>query len=197
MEMKVYVRNEEECPISRWSGGSTTEFFLYPPEASYGERNFLFRISSATVELEQSDFTHLPGIHRILMVLEKQVRLEIEGEEPVTLTPYDQVEFDGGASVRSCGACRDYNLMMAGGCVGTMQKLAFDDVYSHEVRLPRDDGEQFTTLYAARGGCTVRIENTVYLLKEGGFLCAEGRLESLVLSQEEGGQAVLTTVFVR
>ena len=37
---------------SRWSGGTTTELAIAPAGADYGARDFLWRVSSATVELE-------------------------------------------------------------------------------------------------------------------------------------------------
>ena len=46
---------------SAWSGGTTTELFLYPEGGSYAARDFLFRISSATVDLEESDFQRCPA----------------------------------------------------------------------------------------------------------------------------------------
>lgn len=61
---------------SQWSGGSTTELFIYPPTAHYADRNFDFRISSASVTDEQSVFTALPSVSRTLMLLEGQMKLE-------------------------------------------------------------------------------------------------------------------------
>ena len=36
--------------VSHWSGGQTAEIALWPPQSSYADRNFLWRLSSATVE---------------------------------------------------------------------------------------------------------------------------------------------------
>ena len=36
---------------SKWSGGSTTELFIWPKDASYAERRFNIRISTATVDV--------------------------------------------------------------------------------------------------------------------------------------------------
>lgn len=49
-----------EFNISRWSGGTTTELFIWPHGASYAERRFGIRISTATVDIAQSTFTKLP-----------------------------------------------------------------------------------------------------------------------------------------
>ncbi|MGV7830009.1 HutD family protein, partial [Mycobacterium kansasii] len=60
---------------STWSGGKTTELFLFPPEANYQRRVFDYRISSATIEEQYSMFTVLPGYNRLLMPLEGSVTL--------------------------------------------------------------------------------------------------------------------------
>ena len=43
-----------------WSGGTTTQLTIAPAGAVYADRDFLWRVSSATVELDESDFTALP-----------------------------------------------------------------------------------------------------------------------------------------
>ena len=60
-----------------WSGGKTTQLAIAPDGASYAERAFLWRISSATVELEASDFTPLPVTmpHGFICVLTRYTAL--------------------------------------------------------------------------------------------------------------------------
>ncbi len=53
-QMELVTHNQQK--ISTWSGGTTTELFIYPEVAEYSERNFDFRISTATVEVEESNF---------------------------------------------------------------------------------------------------------------------------------------------
>ena len=48
--MSVTIKTKGQYPVSNWSGGSTTELYLDPPQASYVQRNFGVRVSSATVE---------------------------------------------------------------------------------------------------------------------------------------------------
>ena len=50
----------KDMNTSYWSGGTTTEIFIMPEGASYKDRDFLFRISTARVEKPESDFTLLP-----------------------------------------------------------------------------------------------------------------------------------------
>ena len=37
---------EKDYAVSRWSGGTTTQIALFPPESSYAGRDFLWRVSS-------------------------------------------------------------------------------------------------------------------------------------------------------
>ena len=68
------IHKEEQTTI-RWSGGLSTELYIFPEDSEYVERNFKYRLSTATVEIEQSVFTPLPGVDRTLMVLEGEMKL--------------------------------------------------------------------------------------------------------------------------
>lgn len=41
---------QDDYAVSRWSGGTTTQLAIFPPGASYADRDFLWRVSSAAVE---------------------------------------------------------------------------------------------------------------------------------------------------
>ena len=40
--------------VSTWSGGKTIQIAISPEGAAYADRDFLWRVSSATVELDES-----------------------------------------------------------------------------------------------------------------------------------------------
>lgn len=110
--------------VSQWSGGTTTQIAISPPDAQYADRNFLWRISSATVNLSESDFTPLPDYKRYLSLLEGRILVTHDGGSPVTLTPGIIHCFDGGAATKSQGTCVDFNLMLRKGkCDGTLSCL--------------------------------------------------------------------------
>ena len=94
--MSVTIKTKGQYPVSKWSGGSTTELYLDPPQASYAQRNFGVRVSSATVECERSQFTALPGVERIILPLRGQLHLYYEGHGGKLLQPFEQDRFDGG-----------------------------------------------------------------------------------------------------
>lgn len=98
---------------TEWSGGTTTELFIWPEGGSYAERRFNIRISTAVVELEESDFTPLPGVKRFLTPLCPGFVLTVNGDEKEL--PYGEaLEFSGDDSVHCKGSGRDLNLMLKG-----------------------------------------------------------------------------------
>lgn len=105
---------------SQWSGGSTTQMAIEPAAAVYADRDFLWRLSSATVELAESNFTALPDYDRLIATLSAPIDLSHDGGERFTLAPYAVHAFDGAAETRSWGQCVDFNLMLrkgkAAGC---------------------------------------------------------------------------------
>ena len=109
---------------SRWAGGITTQLAIGPAGAQYPNRDFLWRISSAQVELEHSVFTNLPDYHRFLTVLDGRLELQIGSAPRAVLSPWTVCEFDGRTPVESWGRCTDLNLMLRkGACTGAMEVL--------------------------------------------------------------------------
>jgi environmental stress-induced protein Ves len=122
------VRREDQS-VGTWSGGTTTQLAIWPPEADYERRDFVWRISTARVDSEESSFTPLPGFHRILTILEGGVRLVYEAQDlrrERDLRPFEQDEFEGAWNTVSRGRCVDFNLMTAPGCAGRVEALRSD-----------------------------------------------------------------------
>lgn len=107
---QVYKISADDYQVSAWSGGKTTEICMLPPTSKYRLNDFDYRISSATVEQEQSNFTSLPGYYRIILPLTKSLTLE-HSSQRVKLVPYQQHFFDGGEVTKSYGRCTDFNLI--------------------------------------------------------------------------------------
>ena len=107
----ISIIPESEFRTTAWSGGTTTELFIFPEGASYAERRFSARISSATVDLDESVFTPLQGVKRFLTPLCAGFELTVNGSE-VSLPRGEVLEFSGGDAVSCCGRGRDLNLML-------------------------------------------------------------------------------------
>ena len=50
--MKCKIFSPEQQRVSSWSGGQTRELYIAGGAADYAARDFLLRLSSATVETE-------------------------------------------------------------------------------------------------------------------------------------------------
>lgn len=70
---------QADYQISQWSGGTTTQIAIAPQGALYADRDFLWRLSSATVDLDESDFTPLPDYHRLIAPLRGEMELTHDG----------------------------------------------------------------------------------------------------------------------
>ncbi|MBO6150856.1 MAG: HutD family protein [Clostridium sp.] len=129
--MKAYraeVLHREDYRVTAWSGGKTTELSIEPRESIYADRDFLWRLSSATVELEESDFTSLPDYNRIIMTLEGSIELRHNGGGWIELPEYTPYSFDGADDTQSVGKVVDFNLMMRKGkCTGAVIPLRMMD----------------------------------------------------------------------
>lgn len=118
--MSLVIHSPESRKTIHWASGTSTEMFIYPSDGSFADRNFRFRISSATVEAEESTFTFFEGITRHLMILQGKLELIHEGRYSKLLEPYDQDTFSGEWNTRSKGRVTDFNLMLKGGATGTL-----------------------------------------------------------------------------
>ncbi len=119
--MKVSIKKQRDYQISKWSGGTTTQLYIYPEDGDYAARKFQVRISSATVEDEVSQFTSLPGVKRFLMTLNGKLRLVHKDQYEKTLRPGQVEKFPGDWETTSYGKVRDFNLMLKDGAKGLME----------------------------------------------------------------------------
>ena len=118
--MKIQHFKEDKSKTITWASGTSTELFIYPSSGDFQKRDFLFRLSTATVEAEESVFSDFSGITRTLMLLEGKLTLIHEGRYTKELKPFDQDTFDGGWDTKSKGKVKDFNLMCKSGSEGKL-----------------------------------------------------------------------------
>lgn len=106
------IVKDEDFVTTQWSGGTTTELAISPEGALYSERDFTWRLSSAHVQEESSDFTALPDYRRLISLLDGSMDLKVEDGERFSLSPKEIFPFDGALRVKSFGRCLDFNLMV-------------------------------------------------------------------------------------
>ena len=174
MEKKIY--KQENYKIGKWSGGTTTELAIYPDNAEYLDRDFIWRLSSADSDQEESSFTKLPDFDRILMVLEGQVVLAHGDERSVNLGPLEQDSFDGAIKTKCFGNLkRDYNLIMRKGSKGRMELIDAEQeskgIFLSERAKADDDGlgGECASLgfYCLDGYVIVSTDGNTEMVREG------------------------------
>lgn len=166
-DYRAVLLRGEDYRTSQWSGGTTTELGIAPEGSVYADRDFLWRLSSATVDLEESTFTSLPDYNRLIMTLKGGIRLAHNGGEWIELPEFTVHAFDGGDDTVSLGKVVDFNLMMRKGkCTGavvpfqtaqttegTVKELLGQDLQNYEtvllycwegsLKISLEDGESF------------------------------------------------------
>jgi len=157
--------------VSNWSGGTTSQIAIGPQNAQYAERDFLWRLSTATVNVQESDFTMLPDYSRYISLLKGKIHLSHDGGKVLSLSPYEIHAFDGGSATHSEGTCVDFNLMLQkGACKGNLFCLHLAE--NTEMTIPTDpctnDYRHTTIVYAAKGSGTLSAGTTsqVFSCKE-------------------------------
>lgn len=162
----VKLVHENGYVTSEWDGGKTTQMYLFPEECSYANRDFNFRISSATVETPKSKFSDLTGYTRILMPLSNTITLFQNGDRKILL-PYQQIRFNGNDLVTSIGKTVDFNLMFDEGFDGKLSLLT----------KPKTDlltGAFFEGYCLIRGEANIRMNTKEFRMNEKDSLFLTG-----------------------
>lgn len=160
----------EQQQTSTWAGGVTTQLAIYPENASYSERSFLWRLSTAVVEAEESSFTKLEGFDRHLMVLEGELELVHNNEKLVKLRQYEQDFFKGGWSTKSFGRARDFNLMLKEGSTGRLEYHAISQ--KHTLTADMEHRQGIMAFYCYQGSLYLQFAKERFELQEGEVLIA-------------------------
>ena len=114
---------KSDFKLNHWSGGTTTELYIYPEHSDFKKGDFDFRLSIATVETAKATFTKLPGIKRKLLLLEGELILKHAGHHQIKLTPFERDVFSGDWETKSEGKVKDFNLMLTGNNEGEFEVI--------------------------------------------------------------------------
>lgn len=185
--MELISHNQQKT--STWSGGTTTELFIYPEDSVYSERNFDFRISTATVEVEESNFTQILGYKRILMILQGKLFIEHKNQHSKTLHQYECDEFLGAWETKGKGKVVDFNLMMK---VGWNGSLSIDEITSNSSKSYLYNENKFIGLYLLEGSLSANEQT----LNKKDFLLFESKTvgDKINITSNENCKFVLVKV---
>jgi environmental stress-induced protein Ves len=110
--MNISLLSKKDNKPSIWSGGLTYEYIIYPKTANYTDRDFIFRISSATIEQAPSEFTKFKGYHRYLVMLNNGLDIEVNKRKKI-YEKYEIMEFKSDDEVTSYTKGTDFNWMVS------------------------------------------------------------------------------------
>ena len=181
MSETYVVKRQEEFNTSLWSGGSTTELYIYPEDAVYKEGNFQCRISSATVEVGSQNFTSSSWSKKGIFLFFKGHLDMVHGEEKkISLEPFQVDCFDGGIPTVSFGQVVDFNLMLKNGADGKMEAAQIN--LDEDFILKPEKGENLLVVYVPAG--TVKIEDMQVKTGEL-FICEDWSKELMIKNTGE------------
>ena len=177
--MNIQKISEKDLVHSTWAGGTTTQVYISPENSVFTERKFDFRISSAVIAIEESDFTPFPGFSRILMVLEGELEIFHEGQFSKVLQPFESYHFSGDWKTSAKGKVIDFNLIMGEGISGEMNYICLKENSVEHVILHNDTSSSALTVgyYLVSGGIQIHLNQEEYELEKGGMILIESNFE--------------------
>lgn len=172
MSYNIKLIKKDDLSTEKWSGGTTTQLYIYPENTEYKNKNFKWRVSISNIDEEESYFTYLPGIKRKIMVLDGELYLEHENMYSKKLSKYEQHNFSGSWSTKSRGKIRDFNLMLNNECIGDIDYISIKKGTSRSITLETTDYDYkkvsyFIYIIAGDGKIISELEYKVY---EGDFI---------------------------
>jgi len=162
--MDFQIFKPADYNISKWTGGTSTQLYIYPEGSSYKKQNFLFRISTAKVEQKFSVFTSLPGVMRKLMILDGSITINHKEEYSKTLEKFDTDSFKGDWHTTSEGTCIDFNLMTTGSYTGDISFLVIKKNCSFNYRIA--EKIKYLFIFVNAGELNIVLNDKTYYLEK-------------------------------
>ena len=172
--MKITKISKDTLIPTIWDGRETFEYYIYPENALYVNRDFLFRISAATINKVPSTFTKFNNYQRFLVVLDNDLNININGKDE-SYTPKDVFKFDSNSDIISYTKGNDFNLMVS-------KNLEQADVFLLNDALQLN--KPFIFLFAIND-TSVEVNNEIINLKKTDLLLIENKDQSDVLLKIE------------
>lgn len=160
--MKIVKISKKDIVPAVWDGGKTFEYYIFPKEASYVNKDFLFRISAASIEKTPSVFTQFKNYQRFLIMLDSNLQLNIN-EKNASFDKHEVFEFNSDNHIVSSSSGNDFNLMVA-----EDKAKAFVEITSQNIK-----SKYRCIAFFALEKSFLKIGTTIYELSENDLLLIE------------------------
>ena len=161
--MQIHVTKKTQLQTNTWQGGTTTQLAIYPEGAAYKNLDFIFRISTATIDVEQSTFTVLPNVAREIMVLAGELVIAHKGYHTKQLKKFDTDSFKGDWETTSMGKATDFNVMTRGNAKAGVTGFTLPEKTDKALMLAGD----MMAIYVYKGEVCVEQSSSKTILTEG------------------------------
>ncbi|BAX80602.1 HutD/Ves family protein [Labilibaculum antarcticum] len=193
--MNFEISKAADFKTINWSGGTSTQLFIYPPTSDYQRRDFDFRLSTATVEVEESDFTSLPEVSRKIMILDGAIEIIHENRYRKKLRKFDTDSFEGGWKTSSVGKCIDFNLMTRGTASGEILALSIEKNKATTISI--DGKADYLILYVFSGEISLTTNQEIHQLQQGNLLViTQFDSLNLKLSGSKDSEVILSEIIL-
>lgn len=138
--MKSKIISPDEFIENQWSGGTTTQLVIFPEGSNLADRDFDFRISSATFTSTSSNFSEFNSYQRYLLPLIGKLSVNHENLYSRELDTYELEYFLGSWKTSSTNTldCKDFNLIVKKGIQCNLSVLSEGMSY-----IPKKNGKLF------------------------------------------------------
>lgn len=191
--MSFTIIPAKDFNTTNWSGGTTTQLYIYPQTADYKERIFDFRLSTAKVDVEKSEFTSLLGVSRKIMILDGQIVISHKGRYNKKLKRLDIDEFEGDWQTSSIGTCTDFNLMTTGKTKGDLSALVLKEKQEYNYSI--EEKYLFLFIYLYSGKISFDMDHENHVLNQGELLVlSKLTIEKLQISAHESSELIVSMI---
>lgn len=203
MNYRIRLINNTCYTPTYWSGGMATELITYPESSSFAERNFLWRMGFAKIDIDTSSFSSLPGVKRHLMVTDGEMTLFHQDRYSKLLKPFDEDFFMGDWVTTTKGRCSVLNLMTREDYDGTLTHISVKNKETKYLDFTYNINNTpiSACIYSLNGDIVLNIEDCTYDIKKGDLLCIDimdsAQLPDvkLINSQTDSIDLVLSMIF--
>lgn len=193
--MRILHSKAKERTTADWAGGTTTQLAIFPENSEFMKFNFLFRISTATVEIEESVFTFMPGVTRHLMILDGVLDINHTGRYKKHLDKFGYDVFDGEWPTKAKGRVTDFNLMTREKANGKLQAITLKD--RGEETLEFKSKTAFSAIYLLNGALRVIIGSNSAEMNPGDFVLCDHEREAQIMHMQATASSELILVTVQ
>lgn len=183
--MTEQILEKGQQQVNTWSGGETRQLFIHPQQSNLKDLNFDFRISTATISTEHSDFSAFNGYHRKLMLLDGALEIVHDGHHSIQLKKFEQDSFEGDWKTHSLGTGTDFNVIYSDRYLVEMMPATSDPGVDFSLEINKGE---WIFIYILSGG--LKSNSSGKTIGEGGlYICREDfdssslDLHSLVASE--------------